>query len=250
LSGGLIILKKVLNWIFVDKCAVCAREISPDAFLCTECFCKLTFIDVSHCKRCGKLLEILYDEENLCRICASEERYFDSGRSLLDYNDYSSKIVMKIKKKADEGVAQKCAQMLFGRYKNIIREVDLIVPTPSHFCRILRRGFNPATIIAKYISIASGIDMNVKILKRVKKTEYQKGKTFEERQRNVDKAFALTKKLHGENILIVDDVMTTGATISACAKTLKEHGAGIVNFVTVASTRGLSCIFVLLSVLL
>lgn len=236
-------LKSIINWIFSDKCMCCSKEIEHNGMFCPECFKNIVFIDFPFCKRCGKMLPTSYDSEMLCDFCFNQERPFDIGRSLFVYNNQSRKIIMRIKKEADENIARKCAGMLIKRYENVINRADLIIPVPSHFLRILKRGFNPATIIASYISKLSGIPMANNILKRIKRTEYQKNKTLVERTENVREAFKVTRQtVSGKNILLIDDVITTGATISACSKTLKESGANTVIFTTIASTQVLGFI--------
>lgn len=230
-------LKSIINWIFSDKCICCSKEIGESGFFCEECFKNIIFIDFPFCKSCGKILQTSYDTELLCETCLKHQRTFNLGRSLFVYNDQSKRIIMHIKKEADEHVARKCVKMLMDRYGNIIQNSDLIIPIPSHFSRILQRGFNPATVIAKHISKLSGIPLGTNALKRIKRTEYQKNKTFPERQKNVDGAFIANKQIiFGKNILLVDDVITTGATISECSKTLKEADANTVNFMTILST--------------
>ncbi len=230
-------LKSIINWIFSDKCISCSKEIGKSGFFCEECFKNIIFIDFPFCRCCGKILQTSYNTEMLCEICSNHQRIFHSGRSLFVYNEQSKRIIMRIKKEADEHIAKKCVKMLINRYGNIIRNSDLIIPIPSHFSRILKRGFNPATIIAKHISKLSGMPLNTNALKRIKRTKYQKNKTLMERQENVEGAFrADSQIISGKNILLVDDVMTTGATISECAKTLKESDANTVNFMTILST--------------
>ncbi len=228
-------IKSIINWIFPSRCVVCNKETISGSLFCENCFGNVVFIDYPHCKCCGKLLDSSYNDEMLCEICSTHERFFDIGRSLFLYNEASSKIIMKIKKEADENVAMQCARMLTQKYHNIITQTDVIIPVPSHILRVIRRGFNPANIIAKHISQLSHVPLQT-ILKRVKRTDYQKGKSFAERQDNVQNAFATRQNMHNKNVLLVDDVMTTGATISSCSKILKENGASKVNFLTIAST--------------
>lgn len=232
-------LKSIINWIVPEKCIICSKEVDSSSIFCFDCFSNgIVFIDFPYCKHCGKLLDTSFNEEMLCETCSNKDidRYFDIGRSLFLYSNNSRNIIMRIKKHAEENIAKICAKLIYSRYKNIINEYDLIIPVPSHISRILKRGFNPATIIAKHISNASKIPLDIKILKRIKKTDYQKNKPKNERQQNVCDAFKVFKDISGKKILLVDDVLTTGATISECAKTLKKHGAINVGFITISST--------------
>lgn len=231
------ILKSIINWTFSDKCVSCSKEIEEKGIFCEKCFANIVFIDFPFCKCCGKLLQTSYNTEMLCEICSKQKRIFDMGRSLFLYNDQAKKIIMHIKQEADEHIAKKCVMMLINRYQDVIKTSDLVIPVPSHFLRILKRGFNPATIIAKQLSKLLKIPMTNVALKRTKRTDYQKNKSFIERQENVYNAFKASQKhIHNKNVLLVDDVMTTGATISECARILKQNGANTVKFITIAST--------------
>jgi ComF family protein len=143
---------------------------------------------------------------------------------------------MRIKRDANEWVTRSCTALLCKKYLGTFRKADVIVPVPLHVTRLLRRGFNQADIIAKYMSKATGISVNDNILKRIRNTKSQQNKNTEERKENVHNAFAVTSDITGLKILLVDDVITTGATISECSKVLKEHGASCVYCATIAST--------------
>ncbi|MDR1488137.1 MAG: ComF family protein [Holosporales bacterium] len=229
-------IKRIINWIFSDKCISCGKEVSCESFLCEKCFKEIIFIDFPYCKCCGKLLHSSYNKEMLCDTCSNYERYFNSGRSLFLYNNISKKVVMRIKKEADEHVAKVCANLLYKRYGDLIADVDTIIPVPLHFSRLLRRGFNQSSIIAKHISKLSTIPLSFTELKRIKKTDYQKNKTIEQRKNNTKGAFIAHSSCKNKRILLVDDVITTGATISECSKTLKEEGAKSVVYLTIATT--------------
>ena len=171
---------------------MCGCEIIHDSIFCVKCFSKVTFIDYPFCKICGKMLESSYGNSNddfLCDTCQTYPRYFDKARALFQYDDVSKNVVMKIKNHADNFVAHLCAVMMFSKYKDLFRQADCLVPVPSHWSRFLKRGFNPADIIAIEFSKISNLPI-FKILKRAKKTDYQKGKNIDERFNNVKNAFS------------------------------------------------------------
>ena len=219
---------------------MCGIEVAPDSMFCLKCFSKVTFIDYPFCATCGKMLESSYGDftdDFLCATCQTYPRYFDKVRSLFQYDDISKNVVMKIKNHADSFVAKTCAVMIFSRYKDIFRQADCLIPVPSHWSRLLKRGFNPADIIAIEFSKITNLPVYT-ILKRTKKTSYQKGKNICERLNNVRNAFSCPKnnELLGKTIILVDDVMTTGATLNECASTLKNYGCLKVFCLTIAST--------------
>lgn len=114
--------------------------------------------------------------------------------------------------------------------------IDLVVPIPLHHLKKAERGFNQSYYIAKGISTATGIPLNARAVKRVRFTQSQTTMTLKEREENIDGAFKVrkTEKVKGKNILLVDDVMTTGATISECGRVLLEVGASRIYAATVA----------------
>ncbi|GHT90094.1 hypothetical protein FACS1894113_5610 [Alphaproteobacteria bacterium] len=136
-------------------------------------------------------------------------------------------------------VARKCCLMLTSKYERFIFDADFIIPVPSFWTRTLRRGFNPADIIAIELSKNLNIPLDLKALKRIRKTEYQKNKTKVEREKNIENAFLCEGNIRGKKILLIDDVMTTGTTLNECAKALKMAGASVVVGLTIASTKAL-----------
>ena len=236
-----MIYKDFFNWIFPPKCLICSCEIIENSIFCPDCFSKVTIIDYPFCKICGKMLETSFDDEMICDTCLKYPRAFDKARSLFQYDDVSKKIIMKIKKQSDFAVAKSCSKMIISKYRDLFATADFITPVPSHWTRVLKRGFNPADIIAFSLSKISGIPVR-KFLKRIKQTQYQKNKSILERFENVEGAFDCKSDLAGANIILVDDVLTTGATLNECSKVLKLHGCCQVYCITVGSTPNLSFI--------
>lgn len=231
-------LKDFFNWLLPHKCLVCSSQTAEKSIFCPKCFSQITMIDYPFCKICGKILEISFDANPICELCSNHQRTFNIARSLFEYDLHSRKIVMKIKKQADNDAAKICCQMIYNRYVSLFKNVDYIVPVPSHWTRVLKRGYNPATIIAVELSRASKIPL-LNTLKRAKKTAYQKGKNFQERYKNVEGVFQCSKDLLNKTIILVDDVLTTGATLEECSKALKKRGCKEIRCVTIASTKSL-----------
>ena len=126
--------------------------------------------------------------------------------------------------------------MLFSKYRDLFVKADFLTPVPSHWSRLLRRGFNPSDIIAGELSKVSGVPVR-RVLKRVRKTQYQRNKGISERFENVRDAFDCKLPLQGKIVILVDDVMTTGATLNECAATLKRYGCVKVFCLTIGTTR-------------
>jgi ComF family protein len=183
------------------------------------------------------MFEITIDgTEETCSYCLDNAKFYDMARSLFQYNELSRRLIMKIKKHSDHITASACVKMLYMRYRDILETYDIVVPVPSHWTRLLRRGYNPANIIAVELAKISGKGYG-NVLRRCKKTEYQRGKSTLERANNVLDAFTCKTDLSSKSIALVDDVMTTGATLNECARVLKHSGAKKVICITIACTR-------------
>ncbi|MDR0744870.1 MAG: ComF family protein [Holosporales bacterium] len=233
-------LNLIINWLFPEKCLICNCEVFEKAVFCPKCFSALTFIDRPICQFCGKMLALDIDDITYCETCMNSKNEFDFCRSLLVYNLFSKKLIMKIKKNADRHIAKKCCSMIEMRYNLKSLQADFIIPIPSHWTRVLKRGYNPATIIAAELSKILQIPMNTKILKRTRKTEYQKNKSIAERKENVKNAFSCSGNVSGKVIILLDDVYTTGATLNECAKVIKSSEAKAIYCITIATTENYS----------
>lgn len=224
--------------MFPYKCVICGCEISENSIFCANCFSNLVFIDYPFCHKCGKLLDTSYSSECICEYCSKVKVEFDLARSLFLYDHFSKKIIMKIKKQADSHIAKICAEKLYAKYRELFDMADFIVPVPSHWTRIIRRGYNPPSILALELSKISNIEYK-NILKRVKKTKYQKNKTFKERLANVENAFKCKINLRDKSVILADDVFTTGATLAACSRALHSVGCKNIYCITIATTHSI-----------
>ncbi len=117
------------------------------------------------------------------------------------------------------------ARMMASAGRKLLQDADVIVPVPLHRFRLWRRRFNQSAYLAHNIATASGLPCRTDFLLRVKRTRSQVGLHETERRKNVARAFAVPGDVDGKKILLVDDVMTTGATASACATALRKAGA-------------------------
>ena len=224
-----------LQWIFPSKCLSCGCQVVEYSTLCPKCFSKITFVDYPFCQTCGKALSSSYMEDCLCSTCQEFPREFKIARALLRYDEAAKSIIISVKKNGDNNTARICCKMIFTRYPEIFEGIDCIVAVPSHWTRLLKRGYNPASIIASELSRISGLSFR-DVLQRCKKTQYQKEKSLHERLENVRDAFICKANLSGKGVLLVDDVFTTGATLNECAKTLKQADCREVRCITIATT--------------
>lgn len=204
-----------------------------------------------YCTGCGK--KLAYDEKLVCPGCLNTILTADTETIEAEYNrkfkddriieDFSSLYIfekdktfqdiihsIKYSKKFLAGVL--LGRLLADSLEDKINswEIELIIPVPLHHLKKAERGYNQSEYIAKGISKRSGIRMQNNVIRRVRYTQSQTTMSLEEREENIAKAFKvkLKKKIKGKNLLLVDDVITTGATVKECGKVLKENGAKLV----------------------
>ena len=227
---------KIIDAVFPRRCPVCGEIVREKGHLiCKSCIGGLPFVKSPYCIRCGK--EIISSDDAYCDDCKCE-REFVSGRALCNYTDNMANIILKIKYGNKREYIEGFAKLLTIRYKKFIEaaNIDCIIPVPLHSSKQRQRGFNQSEILARCLSKYLNIPVYTKYLYRVKKTKDQKGLNRNERLHNLDNAFVVKGFLKEvKNVLIVDDVYTTGTTIEKCAKILKDAGANEVYFLTICT---------------
>jgi ComF family protein len=168
---------------------------------------------------------------SLCGACLADPPHFDGTVALWAYEFPSDRLVQALKYRAWLGLAPFFARRLASRS---LPAVDLIVPMPQHPHRLAQRGFNQALEIARSLARHNGVPLEARGAKRIKNTVAQTDLPYEERARNVRGAFAARIDFSGKTVAVVDDVMTTGASLNELARVLKRAGAAGVHNLVVA----------------
>lgn len=232
-------LTKIVDLLFPLRCPVC-DGIMPagEGKICRACRRKIRYISEPRCQKCGRQLN---DETRpFCTSCEKTKHKFDRGIALYDYQSMKKSIYrFKYKRRCEYAVFY--AEDIYNHLKDeILRmEADAIIPVPLHKTRLKSRGYNQAELIARHLSRLTGIPMQKKLVKRVRKTVPQKQLDARGRQNNLKKAFNIRPdvvKLNGT--IVIDDIFTTGSTIDAVADELKRHGVGKVYFITLCIGEG------------
>lgn len=221
-----------------SACLFCKEFIKNNAIFCHECYLHIHFIGQA-CDFCGIILDKHLAENNfsLCHACLFEKTkwHLSSIRSLFLYQDFGKKIILMLKRKNDEYLYKILARLAFANHSNYLKNIDFIIPIPLHWIKKFLRGFNQAHLLAEMINQLLALPISNNILKRIKNTESQIQKSKKERVRNVKNAFNINDcDLMGKNILLIDDVVTSGATANECARILKKYGANEVKLLTIA----------------
>ena len=221
-------------WLFPQSC-ICCHSAIDSGVLCPTCFGRVTFLEKPYCYKCGKLFTNGVSHGTLCSQCNKNAHSFDQARALFLYNDFIKRLIVNIKKTGNRNIICKCCELIVLRYNRFFHNISAIVPVPSHWSRTIIRGFNPADVIGWELSKLIDVPIN-RHLKRTRATSYQHKKTQAERLLNVRDAFEWNGENIG-NVLIVDDVLTTGATLDECSRILRRSGAKKINCLTIASTK-------------
>ena len=232
-----------LGFVYPEVCQVCLEEPATKAegFVCAECWQSVRFIRPPYCERCGLPYEGEIKGAFECGNCREMELHFRSARSAVTASEFVRNIIHRYKYRGDRWFEPFLADLLVREaVPALAREKwDLIVPVPLHPTKRRERQFNQAERLGARLSEAARIPLNSKVLRRVEFTETQTRLDRRERAANMKNAFAMRPEavVKGRRVVLVDDVFTTGATTSACAKVLIAAGAADVCVWTVA--RGL-----------
>jgi len=207
--------------------------------LSADAWGRLRFIAEPMCDGCGAPFEYAMAER--CTACIASPRAFARARSAVIYDDASRDLILQFKHADRTDLARLFAGWINRAADDLLAEADLIAPVPLHPSRLLSRRYNQAAEIARPLSRRRGLTYLPDALRRRKASESQAGKSASGRRRNVAGAFVVSDRarprIEGRRILLIDDVLTTGATAEACAKALLKAGAAAVDLAAVARVR-------------
>lgn len=238
------VLKWGLDLILPPRCPVNGDIVSSVGAISPRAWRELTFISPPHCPCCGipfaidTMIDIQQPDNFLCASCLSTPRTFDQAKSLLVYDEASRKMILAFKHGDALHLHTTLAPLLAKAGGEFLNPDAIIVPVPLHWMRLVKRRYNQAAILGIEIGKLSGVTCWPDALIRTRHTPPQGHKTAKDRHRNVSGAFDIHQsyvhKLSGRDIILIDDVFTTGATLEECAKVLKAAGAKSVKLLTVA----------------
>ncbi|MBI1909297.1 MAG: ComF family protein [Deltaproteobacteria bacterium] len=237
-----------LSLFFPPRCLACSVSILPRTSfsikLCFDCQRSLQWIQPPTCPLCGESFTGREGIPHFCPVCEREgkKRGFDAGFSAGFYQGSLLALIRRWKYDQKEGIGPFLTSLLGERLPSFWQETafDKIVPIPLAPSRLCQRGFNPSWVLAKGLSRIFAKPVDPFLLWRQEGGAAQVGLSREERLKNVKRAFYISpgkkEALKGKRVLLVDDVYTTGATLSEASRLLKKEGAEAVSFVTLART--------------
>ncbi len=236
-------IEAALGFIYPQVCQLCGsqRATAAEGYVCAPCWQGVRFIKPPFCERCGLPYDGAITTRFECSNCQGMDLHFRFARSAVVADGVTLEVIHRYKYRCALWFEPFLADLLLRAAGPELRgeDWDVIVPVPLHPARKREREFNQAERIAARLGEALRIPVNAQVIRRVEPTRTQTQLTREERAANVRKSFALCNgdELKDARVILLDDVLTTGATTSACARVLRQAGAADVCVWTVA--RGL-----------
>jgi ComF family protein len=227
----------ILNLLFPTKCIVCDGYHSQ-AEICSDCWSNFTFITKPCCYICSFPFNYDDDSEAICGGCISTKPIYNRAISILRYDSYSKDLIHKFKYQDQLHVLNYLVNLMSNMGKELLEEADIIVPVAMHRNKLLKRGYNQSALLAMTIAAKNKIQYFPQAIIRNNNSIAQVNLTKDQRLKNVKGDFSLNPKfsdlIRGKKILLIDDVITTGATISECCKALQKAGPSVILVLTLA----------------
>lgn len=229
-------LQAALQLVYPPQCLSCDTLVTSDFGLCPQCWRETPFITGLVCDCCGTPLPGEDTGEAVqCDDCLQIARPWGRGRAALLYKDNARRLVMALKHGDRLDLAQPVAGWLKRAAEDLLQPDTLIAPVPLHWMRLVRRRYNQSALLGAALGKLTGLPHCPDLLSRRRNTRSQEGRDRQGRFLNVADAFRVNRRrdwlVHGRPILLVDDVMTSGATLGACADALLAAGAARVDVV-------------------
>jgi ComF family protein len=228
----------LLDAVLPPRCLKCGEIVADAGSLCSRCWPALRFLGAPCCACCGLPFEFEMGESALCAACIADRPLYDRARAALTYDDASRELILRFKHADRIDGAATFAGWMARAGADLVASADLIAPVPLHWWRLVRRRYNQAAILANGIGRARGKPVIPDLLVRRRATPSQGHLGRSQRQRNVAGAFRIhpgrREAAAGARVLLVDDVLTTGATAEACTRTLRRAGAIAVDLLVLA----------------
>jgi ComF family protein len=228
---------QLLDLLFPPLCIACREPLGAGHGFCAACWGRIAFLDGPMCDCCGLPFGVDPGEGTRCAACLAKPPAYERARALLVYDDNSRDPILALKHADRLELVPGFAHWLERSGRPLLAESDLIVPVPLHRFRLWRRRYNQAAELARALGRRTSKPVAVRALERSRPTQSQGAMvSARARRRNVLGAFRVPEPglVAGRNILLVDDVLTTGATAEACARALKRAGAARVQILTLA----------------
>ena len=222
-------IRGLVSLVYPPSCTICSAPVEFSEYLCADCEAKLFRIVPPFCAKCSEPFDGAITTTFACANCAHRVLYFDAAVSAYRSRGIARHVILNFKYGRQIHLRHLVGRWLISALDDSRlrdRRFDVIVPVPLHPARERERGFNQAALLADRIGPHLGLPVR-RVLQRVRFTTTQTAFDRAERIQNLRHAFRLRKKtdVRKLDVLLIDDVLTTGSTLSECARVLKENGA-------------------------
>ena len=229
---------RLLDVVLPPCCLGCQAPVAEQGGLCVACWRAIRFIAEPCCRICGYPFPHEVGEGAVCGACAREAPRFDRARAVVVYDDASRPLLLGFKHGDRTDAARTYGDWLARVGGEVLSAADLIAPVPLHRRRLWLRRYSQSALLALALGRRSGVEVAPDLLRRRKATRVQQGLNPRERRLNVRGAFAVPSRhgdrVRGRSVVLIDDVLTTGATVNACARALRRAGAARIEVLTLA----------------
>jgi ComF family protein len=227
--------RAAVDAVLPPRCLACGAAVNEPAALCGQCWAAMRFFAPPWCASCGLPFPHPMGEGAICADCARERASWERARAVLRYDRRSRQLVLGLKYDRTD-LARALGGWMRRAGSEVLEGADLLVPVPLHWTRLFARRYNQAALLAHAIHAAGGPPVAPDWLVRRRRTPSQGRLGPLARQRNVRGAFALKpgRVVSGKRLVVIDDVLTTGATVEECARVLRRAGAASVGVLTLA----------------
>jgi len=228
--------RTIVDGILPPRCLACGTVVGEPDALCGSCWAAMTFFAPPWCAVCGLPFPHPMGEGAVCADCARQRASWDRARAVMRYDKHSRRLVLALKHGDRTHLAGALGGWMRRSGGEILDGVDFILPVPLHWTRLFARRYNQAGLLAHAIHAAGGPPVAPDWLIRRRRTPSQGRLGAAGRARNVRGAFALRPghSVAGKRLVVVDDVLTSGATVEECARVLRREGASFVGILTLA----------------
>lgn len=233
------LMERVLRTIYPPHCLICSEVVEDVGGLCATCWRETPFILGAACDLCGGPLPgEIEDGAAQCDTCLESGRVWTRGRAALTYEGTGRRLVLSLKYGDRTDLAAPAAHWMVRAGTDVLQDTPLIAPIPLHRWRLLGRRYNQAALLSQEIARIAALDHLPDLLLRQRATAPQKHMTDDQRFENLEDAMALNPRRHaqieGRAIVLIDDVMTSGATFTVAARLCLDAGAKTVRILTLA----------------
>lgn len=222
----------LVDTLLPPRCLTCEAPVTTQGTQCAGCFSGLSFVTAPLCQRCG--IPFAQPGVELCPACIAAPPVFAMARAALRYDDGARRLILPLKHGGRSELALPLARHMLRAGRSLLDLADLLVPVPPHRWRLLARRYDQAALLAQHLSRLAHKRWAPQGLRRIRRTPALGPHGAAARAVLLEGAFRASRRVAGQHVLLVDDVMTSGATANACATALLAAGAASVTLLAAA----------------